>query len=137
MRIAIPSVLVALLALPSAASAASCRLDPSTPPQARPAAALNAMWAAYGDSNRRLDDWTGADNTASVALPDGRTAWIFADTFLDRVNPDHSRTNEDFIQNSIVLQRGDRLVDTLHGRGARPWSTRAGTRMSTATRPTR
>jgi hypothetical protein len=115
MRFAIPFILVALLALPSAAAADACRLDPSTPPQAAPAAPLNAMWAAYGDSNLRLDDWTGADNTASVQLPDGRTAWVFADTFLDRVNADHSRDNEDFIQNSIVLQRGDRLVDTLHG----------------------
>jgi hypothetical protein len=109
------AIVVALLAFPAGASAASCKLDPSTPPQARPATALNDMFAAYGDSNRRLDDWTGADNTASVQLPDGRTAWVFADTFLDKVNPDHSRDNEDFIQNSIVLQRGDRLVDTLHG----------------------
>ena len=108
-------ILIALLALPASASAASCTLDPSTPPTARPATALNQMFAAYGDSNRRLDDWTGADNTASVQLPDGRTAWVFADTFLDRVNPDHSRDNEDFIQNSIVLQRGDRLTRTLHG----------------------
>ena len=108
-------VAAAALAWPAAASADACRLDPSTPAKARPATALNAMFAAYGDSNRRLDDWTGADNTASVALPDGRTAWVFADTFLDRVNADHSRDNEDFIQNSIVVQRGDRLVRTVHG----------------------
>ena len=93
----------------------TCTLDPATPVQAKPAPAWNAKLAAYGDSNRRLDDWTGADNTASVRLPDGRTAWVFADTFLDRVNADHSRDDEDFIQNSIVVQRGDRLVRTIHG----------------------
>jgi hypothetical protein len=114
-RIAIPLALAAALALPASAAAADCTLDPSTPAQARPATALNELWAEYGDSNRRLDDWTGADNTASVVLPDGRTAWVFADTFLDRVNPDHSRNEDDFIQNSIVVQRGKRLVDTLHG----------------------
>jgi hypothetical protein len=114
-RTILGAVATALLTWPAAASADACRLDPATPAVARPAKALNAMWAAYGDSNRRLDDWTGADNTASALLPDGRTAWVFADTFLDRVNPDHSRSNEDFIQNSIVVQRGDRLVRTIHG----------------------
>jgi hypothetical protein len=114
-RTILGAVAAAALAWPAAASADACRLDPATPVQAKPIAALNAMWAAYGDSNRRLDDWTGADNTASAQLPDGRIAWVFADTFLDRVNADHSRSNEDFIQNSIVLQRGDRLVRTLHG----------------------
>ena len=109
------AVAAALLAWPAAASADACKLDPATPVQAKPAPAWNAKWAAYGDSNRRLDDWTGADNTASVRLPDGRTAWVFADTFLDRVNADHSRDDEDFIQNSIVVQRGDRLVRTIHG----------------------
>ena len=37
------------------------------------------------------DGWTGADGTYSVALPDGRTVWMFGDTFLGRVNPDRSR----------------------------------------------
>lgn len=97
------------------ASAAACRIDPSWQPQAERSAALERRWAAYGDSNRRLDDWTGADNTASVTLPDGRVAWLFADTFLDRVNRDHSRDEDDFIQNSIVLERRGRLLDTLHG----------------------
>ena len=115
MRFAIPLTVAVALALPSSAAAADCTLDPSTPAQAQPATGLNEMFAAYGDSNRRLDDWTGADNTASVQLPDGRTAWVFADTFLDRVNADHSRDEDDFIQNSIVLQRGNHLVDTLHG----------------------
>ncbi|MEU7228699.1 DUF4185 domain-containing protein [Streptomyces chrestomyceticus] len=41
----------------------------------------------YGNDNLRVDDWTGGDGTHSVRLPDGRTLWIFSDTFLDRVQP--------------------------------------------------
>ncbi|KIZ15186.1 DUF4185 domain-containing protein [Streptomyces natalensis] len=44
-------------------------------------------FARYGDDNTRLDDWTGGDGTHSVRLPDGRTLWLFSDTFLDRVQP--------------------------------------------------
>ncbi|MFH9419642.1 DUF4185 domain-containing protein [Streptomyces sp. NPDC017529] len=41
----------------------------------------------YGNDNTRVDDWTGGDGTHSVRLPDGRTLWLFSDTFLDRVQP--------------------------------------------------
>lgn len=112
-------------ALPAAAGAQqapACRLDPSQQVQTS-THPLRGLFDAYGSSNRRLDDWTGGDNTASVKLPDGRTAWIFADTFLDRVNPDGSRSEEDFVNNSIVLQRGNRLYKTLHGGTPRRWST--------------
>ncbi|WP_053926027.1 DUF4185 domain-containing protein [Streptomyces chattanoogensis] len=46
-----------------------------------------AAFARYGDDNTRTDDWTGGDGTHSVRLPDGRTLWLFSDTFLDRVQP--------------------------------------------------
>ena len=98
----------------SAQEAPACRFDPASEAQVHPSP-LNELWNAYGDSNRRLDDWTGSDNTASVKLPDGRIAWLFADTFLGRVNADHSRDEEDFVNNVIVVQRGDRLVKTVHG----------------------
>jgi hypothetical protein len=117
MRSAI-ALIVGLAAFAPAASAAAqapaCRFDPESQAQVRPSP-LNELWAAYGDSNRRLDDWTGSDNTASVKLPDGRIAWLFADTFLDRVNADHSRSEDDFVNNVIVVQRDGRLVETLHG----------------------
>ena len=35
--------------------------------------------------------FTGGDGTYSVLLPDGRTVWIFGDTFLGTVNPDLTR----------------------------------------------
>ncbi|MFI9051514.1 DUF4185 domain-containing protein [Streptomyces sp. NPDC053427] len=46
-----------------------------------------AAFARYGDDNSRVDDWTGGDGTHSVRLPDGRSLWLFSDTFLDRVQP--------------------------------------------------
>lgn len=100
----------------AAQQAPACHFDPASEATSAPAASWNRLWADYGDDNRRLDDWTGGDNTTSVQLPDGRTAWIFADTFLDRVNRDGTRSNRDFINNSIVIQeRNGRLGKTLHG----------------------
>ncbi|MET7798900.1 hypothetical protein [Streptomyces decoyicus] len=46
-----------------------------------------AEFARYGDVNARMNDWTGGDGTHSVRLPDGRTVWLFSDTFLDRIQP--------------------------------------------------
>jgi len=55
---------------------------------------------------------TGADGTYSVLLPDGRTAWIFGDSFIEGVNPDNTRERQDpiYIRNSVVLQDGDKLT---------------------------
>ncbi|MFI6096594.1 hypothetical protein ACIA8G_13620 [Lentzea sp. NPDC051213] len=80
---------------------------------APPAADLNAMFNAYGNQGGH---WTGGDSTVSVPLPDGRTAWLFSDTFLGTVNPDFSRPRTaPFIRNSIVVQQGNQLVQTVHG----------------------
>ena len=59
--------------------------------------------------------FTGGDGTYSVLLPDGRTVWIFGDTFLGTVNPDltRKRLSPMFIRNSFVVQDGDSLT-TLH-----------------------
>jgi hypothetical protein len=59
--------------------------------------------------------FTGGDGTYSVLLPDGRTVWIFGDTFLGTVNPDKTREQMSpiFIRNSFVIQDGDSLK-TLH-----------------------
>jgi hypothetical protein len=59
--------------------------------------------------------WTGGDGTYSVPLPDGRTVWMFGDTFLGRVNPDRSRPESTpLINNCFVVQKGDDL-ETRHG----------------------
>lgn len=56
-------------------------------------------------------DFSGGDGTYSVLLPDGRTAWIFGDTFIGRKNPDGTRTKKNpmYIRNSCVIQEGDSL----------------------------
>jgi hypothetical protein len=73
------------------------------------------LWS-YGDTG---GGWTGGDGTYSVELPDGRIAWLFSDTFLGTVNPDHSRpSSAPFVHNSIVVQDGEHMT-TLLPRGAR------------------
>ena len=74
------------------------------PARAATAAETQAALWLYGDTGGA---WTGADGTYSVELPDGRTAWLFSDTFLGTVNPDHSRPRSSpFVHNSIVVQDG-------------------------------
>ncbi len=78
----------------------------------RPVPALNRLWNAYGDAGGH---WTGGDCASSVPLPDGRIVWLFCDTFLGTVNPDHSRpASSPLIRNAIVVQQGNALT-TRHG----------------------
>lgn len=93
------------------AGARSCGLgNGATPLSGVPDRRFWDLFELYGPG------WTGADSTYSVELPDGRTAWLFSDTFLGDVNPDRSRPDEGvyLVNNSIVLQDGDDLT-TLHG----------------------
>ena len=86
---------------------------PPSPPPTLAAADLTAMFARYGDTSGA---WSGADNTASVALPDGRVAWLFSDTYLGRVDAGHTRPRDTpFVRNTIVMQQGDQAVRTVHG----------------------
>lgn len=86
---------------------------PSPAPTTAPRATVDrAFWSAF---TRADDGWTGGDGTNSVLLPDGRTVWLFADTFLGAVNPDLTRpTTAPLIHNSLVVQDGATLT-TLHG----------------------
>ncbi|WP_231605698.1 fibronectin type III domain-containing protein, partial [Micromonospora sp. HK10] len=72
------------------------------------------MFNTYGDAGGH---WTGGDSTASVALPDGRVAWLFSDTFLGTVNADGTRpANTPMVNNTLVVQdTGTNLVATRHG----------------------
>ncbi|MFI6324556.1 DUF4185 domain-containing protein [Nonomuraea sp. NPDC050556] len=81
---------------------------------------LTSLFTSYGNNNDRLDDWTGADGTYSVKLPNGRELWVFSDTFLGQVNPDGSRppVREEggttvFLNNSFAVERNGRL-QTIH-----------------------
>ncbi|MBB3727409.1 phospholipase A2 [Nonomuraea dietziae] len=78
-----------------------------------PATDMAVMWGAYGNQGGH---WTGGDATVTIPLPDGRIAWIYADTFLGEVNADFSRPRDaPFINNSMVVQSGTTLGPTLHG----------------------
>ncbi|MGH2829821.1 MAG: DUF4185 domain-containing protein [Actinomycetota bacterium] len=68
---------------------------------------------AYGNTGQ---GWTGGDGTYSVPLPDGRTAWIFSDTFLGTVNPDGTRpAGSPLVHNSIIVESTKELT-TFVGR---------------------
>lgn len=77
----------------------------------RPDFEFNERFTRYGGG------WTGGDATYSIPLPDGRTIWLFGDTFLGTVNPDRSRPHSAFIRNSAMVQDGDQMT-TLHQGGA-------------------
>lgn len=71
----------------------------------RPATEFNHLFTRSGGG------LTGADGTYSVLLPDGRSVWIFGDTFLGTVNADGTREKMDpiYIRNSFVIQEGETL----------------------------
>src|SRR5262245_38289274 len=52
---------------------------------------LQQLVDRYGDSGR---GWSRADTAYSVPLPGHRDAWLFSDTFLGQVHPDHPRPAE-------------------------------------------
>ena len=105
-------LLFALLMVDSDALAAV----PTVTVTATPDIAFQALFESYGNDNALLDDWTGADGALSVVLPDGRVVWDFSDTFLGKVNSDGSRpAGQPFINNSMIVEDGGALVQTLHG----------------------
>jgi hypothetical protein len=70
---------------------------------------------------RSGNGWTGGDGTLSVALPDGRTLWLFGDSFLGNVFPDRSRPSEaPFIRNSMIVQKGAALETLYQSAGGSP-----------------
>ncbi len=75
----------------------------------KPATKFNNYFNRYGNG------WTGGDATYSVKLPDGRTVWMFGDSFLDTVYADFSRPNTSpLIRNCFMVQTGSNFV-TLCG----------------------
>ncbi|WP_125637706.1 hypothetical protein [Nonomuraea sp. WAC 01424] len=91
----------------------TCVLRPPVigPPQldAAPVDTFNAYAAATPDG------WTGGDSTYSMRMPDGRTLWLFSDTFLGPLNANGTRpTSAKVINNSFVIQDGNKLT-TVHG----------------------
>lgn len=89
-----------------------CR--PLTVSGTAPDADLTEEFARYGNDNSRLDDWTGGDGSRSISLPDGRTLWLSADTFLDEVRDGRSRQDPVWVRNAaLVMSPEGRLERTL------------------------
>jgi hypothetical protein len=63
---------------------------------------------------RDIGGWIAADATYSIHLPDGRTLWLFGDTFIGEVDGISIVKGSKFIRNSAVIQAGTDL-QTLHG----------------------
>lgn len=101
-------LLVLLMLLPGA-----CLGHHGAPPPAdlaaQPDPHFNRLFTRFGDG------WTGGDGTLSLGLPDGRSLWLFGDTFLGHVRPDGSRPlDSPLIRNCLVVQDGETLT-TRHG----------------------
>jgi len=121
LTVAIGMMIALLGALPATAAAASTVPGGCSP---QVAASVNTEltdhFGRYGDTAKR---WTGADSAYSVKLPDRRTAWIYSDTFLGVVNPDHSRPlDSPFVHNSIVVDDNGKLTTYTGGTAAAPES---------------
>ena len=87
----------------------------------------NPGWTAEVDSvfnsmfRQDIGGWIAADATFSIYLPDGRTLWLFGDTFIGEVNPDSSIVpGAVMIRNSAVIQDGDSLRTLYGGTPAAP-----------------
>ncbi len=100
-----------IFAAAGVAAAATCELKDVVIEEmsATPDAYHDGLFTSFGPG------WTGGDSTYSVELPDGRTLWLFSDTFLGHVNPSRTRPRGvPIINNSLVVQDGDEL-ETLTG----------------------
>ena len=50
--------------------------------------------------------WLGADAALSVPLGDGRTVWLFGDTFIAKSNA-HVRSESEMVRNTVAIQTGE------------------------------
>ncbi len=80
-----------------------------------------AGYQAAFDGLRHSTDWLSADTAVPVALPDGRTVWLFGDTYIGGLTSIGSiDPSGPFMRNSLVMQSGACLTALTGGRpGAR------------------
>ena len=54
---------------------------------------------------RRTEGWTAGDATISIALPDGRSMWLFGDSYIDNYDADDNSLPCLFqVRNSVMVQ---------------------------------
>jgi len=106
---------ILLLLLPSACLRKPATSLPPAAPLAHPDLSFNRLFTRYGGG------WTGGDGTLSIGLPDGRSLWLFGDTFLGHVRPDGSRPlDSPLIRNCLVVQNGNNLTTRYGGTSRHP-----------------
>jgi hypothetical protein len=118
----IPIVALALVATaclgasPPTATQATSYCAPSVPSSA-------AAYAAAFDGLRHTTSWLSADTAVAVPLPDGRTVWLFGDTFAGTLQTDGTiGPNSRFLDNSFVVQNGACLTPLEGGQPSAPVS---------------
>ena len=103
-NVRLAAVLTACLALPVLAGGARQPPDLLAAFCDRPAPRTAAGYEAAIDA-LNTDAWSGGDQSPSVALPDGRILWLYADTVQGAERPDGSRgAGSRFVRNSAILQ---------------------------------
>jgi hypothetical protein len=106
--------------------AAACQpvtAPPPPPPQpvsqycaSSPPAAPSDYQADFNNLRNTYTEWASADGAIPVSLPDGRTVFMFGDTFVGHVNPDGTIPDTDpLIHNSFVVQSGACFVPLMGG----------------------
>jgi CARDB len=83
-------------------------------PTGGPAEGFTAMWDRSGAG------WTGGDGAFSVPLPDGRIAWMFADSFIGGIAGGRRRNDSPLVNNTIVVQNGACLTTAVGGMRENP-----------------
>lgn len=109
--------LLGVAGLAAASRAGVGRTARTAAPQATPDTAFDSMFTAYGNNtDPSVVRWLGGDSTWSIRLPDGRTIWIFSDTFVGHVVWDGSRgvysipQSTTMIHNCYVVQQPNAMV---------------------------
>jgi hypothetical protein len=70
---------------------------------------------------KEIGGWIAADATFSILLPDGRTLWLFGDTFIGEVDENNAIVpGSRLIRNSGVIQDGETLQSLFNGTRANP-----------------
>ncbi len=88
---------------------------------ASPNATLDDLFQSYGNSGTGTS-WTGGDGTVSVALPDGRELWFFADSLLGTVtNGQRPFSTTAFLHNSLVVENNGSLTKTYFTSASNAW----------------
>jgi hypothetical protein len=80
--------------------------------------AAEGAFTSFFASTRR--GWTGGDGTFSLRLPDGRTVWLFGDSFVGGLEADGVTRHPKrwhWVRNAIAVQERDCLSTVLHRDG--------------------